>query len=234
MNILAIGDVHGCYHTFKSLVEHQWKPAEEILIQVGDLINKGPHSNKTLRYVFKLQKKFPGRVVFLKGNHEWFLSNYFRKYSAPHDSAPFKTSVKAHKLNITEEKLLNWIEEMPLYWQNEKLLISHAGVQQPKFLNPALQADTDGLLHNRKRLKFQAKMQITGHIVQERIATFYPKENCWRIDTGAWLGRHLTALRLTPQGNLIEVLKEPTDPRDLVVKSKGSQWLPIMELYSDI
>ena len=34
MNLLIIGDVHGCFHTFSELLTH-WRPATEYLIQVS-------------------------------------------------------------------------------------------------------------------------------------------------------------------------------------------------------
>ncbi len=58
MNLLIVGDVHGCYHTFKKLVDENWNPEEELLIQIGDLINKGPHSGLCSKYWRKLEKKY--------------------------------------------------------------------------------------------------------------------------------------------------------------------------------
>ncbi len=215
------------------MIKTQWNPEDEILIQVGDLINKGTHSHKVLRLVFELQKKYPTRTVFLKGNHEWFLYNYLSKYAFTDVKAPFVQNIKAEKLGITELELKNWLHKMPLYWQNDFMMVSHAGLVHEKYLLTENQAHAESTLHNRRKIKANIKLQVVGHVVQNQTATFYAKENCWRIDTGTWLGKHLTGLRLSSNGNLIEVVKQPTDPRDLNAGKPKNNWLPIMELYND-
>jgi hypothetical protein len=43
--ILVVGDVHGCYYTFRSLIAQYWRlPQDEILVQLGDLIDRGNYS----------------------------------------------------------------------------------------------------------------------------------------------------------------------------------------------
>ena len=54
MKVLVVGDVHGCYFTFKKLVETHWNRKEEFLVLTGDLINKGPHSYEAFLYFLKL------------------------------------------------------------------------------------------------------------------------------------------------------------------------------------
>ena len=56
MNLLVVGDVHGCVHTLKAFVKRHWNAQDEFLILVGDVINKGRHSGKTVKYLRKLQK----------------------------------------------------------------------------------------------------------------------------------------------------------------------------------
>ena len=52
-------------------MEENWNPQRQILIQIGDLINKGPHSGACIKYWRELEA-FHGkdRVIMLKGNHE--------------------------------------------------------------------------------------------------------------------------------------------------------------------
>ena len=64
MKLLVIGDVHGCYYTLKELVEKHWHPGEEILIQLGDLINKGPYSGKCIKYWQELEKNIRAKRFF--------------------------------------------------------------------------------------------------------------------------------------------------------------------------
>jgi bis(5'-nucleosyl)-tetraphosphatase (symmetrical) len=62
-SILIIGDVHGCYDEMMQL--YQSAGAPEIVILVGDLVNKGPHSAKVVRHV----RSTPGWFA-VRGNHD--------------------------------------------------------------------------------------------------------------------------------------------------------------------
>lgn len=67
---IVIGDIHGCYRTFEKLIENQIVPdLNDQIFLLGDYIDKGPESKKTLDYIIKLIKK--GIKIYpLRGNHE--------------------------------------------------------------------------------------------------------------------------------------------------------------------
>ena len=69
----VIGDIHGCYLTFKKIVEKKIQlNKNDQLFLLGDYIDKGPESKKVLNYIMKLIKK--GFAVYpLRGNHEQIL-----------------------------------------------------------------------------------------------------------------------------------------------------------------
>jgi bis(5'-nucleosyl)-tetraphosphatase (symmetrical) len=62
-NILVVGDVHGCYEEMLQLYDTAGSP--EIVILVGDLVNKGPHSAKVVHHV----RTTPGWFA-VRGNHD--------------------------------------------------------------------------------------------------------------------------------------------------------------------
>jgi len=76
MNLFIIGDVHGCYNTFSAMLEF-WEPEKEILIQLGDLIDRGNFTPQLVKLCRELEDKH--KAVFLKGNHEWLALQYFNK-----------------------------------------------------------------------------------------------------------------------------------------------------------
>lgn len=64
--IIVTSDVHGHYNHLKKLLEKVIFSEKDILFIIGDIIEKGPKSLKTLRYVIKLCKEYS--VYPLMGN----------------------------------------------------------------------------------------------------------------------------------------------------------------------
>lgn len=64
--ILVTSDIHGHLSYFKKLLRKASFSDEDLLIIVGDILEKGPESLNTLRYIMKLCKQ--GNVIPLIGN----------------------------------------------------------------------------------------------------------------------------------------------------------------------
>ena len=70
--IIAIGDIHGCHEELTSLLERLQVTADDRLIFLGDLINRGPDSIAVLDIVRKFD------CITLLGNHELRLLEHQR------------------------------------------------------------------------------------------------------------------------------------------------------------
>ena len=79
--VVAIGDVHGAYEGFLSILrlagivneKGRWAGGKAHLVQTGDLLDRGKDTRKVLDLVMRLEgeaKKAGGRVHALLGNHE--------------------------------------------------------------------------------------------------------------------------------------------------------------------
>ncbi len=67
--LIVIGDVHGCLIELQTLLFNcEFNEERDLLIFVGDLVNKGPFSAEVIQYVRKLFQKGVARVV--RGNHD--------------------------------------------------------------------------------------------------------------------------------------------------------------------
>ena len=76
--VMAVGDVHGQYDKLKKLMRKiKFDPAQDKLIFLGDLIDRGPESLQCFDYVMHLQKQHPESVIYLMGNHEREMLDYY-------------------------------------------------------------------------------------------------------------------------------------------------------------
>jgi Calcineurin-like phosphoesterase len=79
--VVAIGDVHGAFDQFVEILQtagivdakRQWAGATTILVQTGDIFDRGPKVREALDLLMRLEdeaKRAGGRVESLLGNHE--------------------------------------------------------------------------------------------------------------------------------------------------------------------
>ena len=215
-NILVIGDVHGCVRTFKSIVEQHWTEPD-LLIQLGDLIDRGNFSGETIQFVQQLQKLDPERVVVLRGNHEQELVEYVETESNKNwlRQRGHRTLASFLKAGVSLFETAAWMKNLPLYWQNQDIFISHAGVSN-KTDCPFDADDRDGILWTRQQLKNIGKVQIVGHTpTKSRQIEYDARSDSWYIDTGACFGDSLSAIKLTSQGKVIKTYQVETKAADV-------------------
>lgn len=213
MDLFIIGDIHGCYHTFQQLLTY-WNPQTAQLIQVGDLVDRGNFTAQVVECCRELQGRYPDSL-FLKGNHEAELVN---QVTAGINLAWIQSYAgkTLHSYSNTGRDLLadlRWFSNLPLYWQNSMVFISHAGLSFTS--DPFDEANPDGVLWNRKPLLRLPQMQVHGHTPTRGQPVFNKKSRSWNIDTGACYGRSLTALQLTGDGRYTEYVFVKTDNRDI-------------------
>lgn len=79
--IVAIGDLHGDNDAWLAVVrgaglvdsKGRWAGGNTTLVQMGDIVDRGPDSLKIIRHLQKLQREAPkrgGTVIVILGNHE--------------------------------------------------------------------------------------------------------------------------------------------------------------------
>lgn len=69
--IIAIGDIHGCAQAFQSLIDTIQPAADDLLIPLGDYVDRGPDSRRVLELLIDLQSRC--HLAPLLGNHEIML-----------------------------------------------------------------------------------------------------------------------------------------------------------------
>jgi hypothetical protein len=98
--VVAIGDVHGDFDDFVAILkqvglidaQHHWTGGKATLVQVGDLLDRGPKPREAMDLLMSLEKEAPqagGRVVSLLGNHEMMNIMGDLRYVTPVNYAGF-------------------------------------------------------------------------------------------------------------------------------------------------
>lgn len=215
MNFFVLADVHGCLHTFRELLTH-WRPADEILVQLGDLVDRGNYSPEVVELCRQLSLDFPEKTVFLKGNHDWAMAEHLGA------DGPYRAWLgwggRATLAQYQQHRSLlaphaTWLSQRPLCWQNDCVLFSHAGFADVS--TPLDPTSSEGVLWRRGSLRNTGQLQVVGHTPTlshrpERDET----SNAIYLDTGAAAGHFLTALRLSETGELLETIAIHTAPED--------------------
>jgi len=77
--VYVIGDLHGCAEEPAILLDHlessEGLEEDDLVIFLGDYIDRGPDTRGVLELMLEFQRKFP-RSRFLKGNHEDMLLDF--------------------------------------------------------------------------------------------------------------------------------------------------------------
>lgn len=124
MSIYAIGDLQGCLNSLQRLLDKiKFEPGADQLWFVGDLVNRGPKSLDTLRFVKSLGES----AITVLGNHDFHLLAM-----AAGNMKYFKKSDSLDPILLAEdrEELMNWLRQQKLMHTDKKLKVSlvHAGI----------------------------------------------------------------------------------------------------------
>jgi len=121
MSIYAIGDIQGCFDDLLRLLEAiAFDEKTDQLWFAGDLVNRGPKSLETLRFV----KSLGDAAVTVLGNHDMHLlaASCASKISNKKDAL----------LPVLEapdrDELIDWLRRRPLFHYNDQFCLLHAGL----------------------------------------------------------------------------------------------------------
>lgn len=177
--ILTISDIHGYSDALDMLIKaSRYNPKEDTLVLLGDYINKGPASNKTLKRIKKLREK---GAVALMGNNE------------------------LRVLRTKDKQYADWfkmLKKLPVYYEQDQHIFSHAGFRRGIPLEFQSVEDMTG--YDKKwfpQAKFDNKTIIHGHIPTFKLGTkrgqIHIQDHAICIDTGAGHKRYLSLFDVT-------------------------------------
>lgn len=121
MSTYAIGDIQGCFDSFRRLLDLiRFDPARDRLWLVGDLVNRGPHSLETLRFV----KGLGEAAITVLGNHDLHLVMLAEGHSKRRDDDTLEAILAAPD----REELLAWLRRRPMMHVENDFALVHAGL----------------------------------------------------------------------------------------------------------
>ena len=231
--VVVITDIHGCYEECRLLLEKlSFDKSRDMLINLGDTIDRGPKIYEVFAYLRGLKKEMGDRCVLIRGNHEQMMldatdpgaerAERSQKKELWYWNSGEKTvfSFIEHKHRIKEFR--DWYEQMPYYYVDERFLCVHACLE-----------DEDPEKNSRETLiwgrdtSYQGKLVLTGH-TPYRMPLYFNgksmigeiKEGAWgalpetgmiALDTGCVYGNRLTGMVI--EGNTFRVESVPSSVR---------------------
>ena len=194
--IIAVGDIHGCYHTMKNLLyKIKYDKDLDTLLFVGDYVDRGLFSFETINFLINLQKLVgKERCICLKGNHEKMMCDANGAYDwlwIINGGGFTIESYEKHPESL--ESHIAWMKKLPLTYETDNYLFCHAGLSAPQIINNSekdLLWRRDWILHGDNRPR--EKTVIFGHTPIKRGEHIMPTGDI-AIDTGCVFNKCLTA-----------------------------------------
>ena len=214
MRKIIIGDIHGCDSALHALLDRVQPGAEDLLILLGDLFDRGGESFEVFRSVQALAEQFGDRFTLLRGNHEDYLlqeklTRFQRMIWDRVGRGATLASFKAHGGQM--EDAAPWIRaHSRLFYRDEEIQCVHAGM----LVDPIEVNDTQTLIHDHDivlRNCYAGPLTVVGHIALAAPTWFagdgetteelpygawqpLPPRGTVCIDTGSGKGGYLTAM----------------------------------------
>lgn len=133
MAVYAIGDIQGCFACLCRLLEKlNFDQTRDHLWFCGDLVNRGPDSLQTLRFIRSLGDS----AISVLGNHDLHLLALYYGGHKPDEADSLYQVLTSPDC----ESLMEWLRNRPMIHYDEKqsVLLVHAGIHPQWHLEQAL------------------------------------------------------------------------------------------------
>ena len=168
MATYAVGDIQGCFDAFSRLLDRcNFDPARDKLWLVGDLVNRGPRSLETLRFV----RNLGSAAVMVLGNHDLSLLMAAEGFGKRGKNDTFNDVLDASDC----QELLDWLRHQPLCHVDGGYCMVHAGLLPQWTASEA------------RRLAAEVETALAGPKWREFLSNMWGSEPAsWRDDLEGW------------------------------------------------
>ncbi|MHB9796581.1 symmetrical bis(5'-nucleosyl)-tetraphosphatase [Pseudomonas sp. MT3] len=149
MATYAVGDLQGCLEPLKCLLEQvRFDPTQDKLWLVGDLVNRGPASLETLRYLYAIRES----LVCVLGNHDLHL------IAVAYNTERLKKNDTLREIIEAPDRaeLIEWLRQQRLVYHDaaRDIALVHAGIPPQWSIEKSLQraAEVEAVLRDDEQL----------------------------------------------------------------------------------
>lgn len=193
MSTYALGDIQGCYDQLMQLLEKINFSEQDSLWIAGDLVNRGPKSLETLRFL----KSLGPRVIAVLGNHDLHLLAVHHGKTHQRRSDTLQEILDAPD----RDELMDWLRQQPLLVVDETLgyAMAHAGIPPDWSLKYA-----------RKRAA-EVEVILRGDDAELFFENMYGNQpDCWHKELEGWdrlrvITNYLTRMRFCDKKGTLEL-----------------------------
>ena len=168
MATYAIGDIQGCFDSFVRLLARcAFNPAKDRLWLVGDLVNRGPRSLETLRYVRNLGQA----ATMVLGNHDLSLLMAAEGFGKISKGDTYDQVLQAPDC----DELLDWLRHQRMCHVEGDYCLVHAGLLPQWTVTKA------------QELATEVEMALRGLHWREFMANMWGSEPAsWQANLKGW------------------------------------------------
>ncbi|MBL8784893.1 MAG: metallophosphoesterase [Deltaproteobacteria bacterium] len=201
MRTILFGDIHGCFDELRELLDRLSPTADDILVSVGDLVDRGPDPSAVIDFF----RQRPGAVAVC-GNHE-------RKHIR--GILSYSQLVAREQMGERYDEQVAWMATLPYHYETDEVRVVHWGLYPGVPLEEVPEDVRAGTTSGDGRLRERfgdtpwyahytdAKPVVFGHAVVGSEPLIID-DRIFGIDTGACHGQRLTALVL-PERRIVSV-----------------------------
>lgn len=226
--LIAIGDIHGCSAALEALVDAIDPSPDDILVALGDYVDRGPDSKGVIDRLIALQKRC--QLVCLHGNHEEMMLDVVRDNQPPYhwlqyggvetlDSYRFAGDMK-----VIPKEHFDFFAGMVDFYETEHAFFVHANYAPdvPLEKQPRRMLRWQKLTDYLPEPHFSGKRAFVGH-THDRGGEIFAIEHLVCLDTFCYGGGWLTAMEVHTgqlwQASMSGGLREPM-PKNVLGPAK--------------
>jgi len=138
--VIAIGDIHGCAAALRTVIEAIRPTSEDILIPLGDCVDRGSSSRQVIEELLSLRKTC--QLIPLMGNHEEMMLNFLDGKPQPDNwlevgGAATVESYRASdgKMNAIPDEHVEYIRSWADYFETSSHFFAHASYEPERRLS---------------------------------------------------------------------------------------------------